>query len=66
MNKKVAGIVLLVVGILGAILALLADYIGIGQFNSFGTNQIIITVICVLVAVAGVLLLMNRPAVKKK
>ncbi len=65
MNKKIAGIVLIVVGVLAAAAALFADLLGIGGFSGFGTTQIIMTVVGFLVLVAGVLLLMNKAPVKK-
>jgi hypothetical protein len=55
-SKKIAGIVLLVVGVVVLILALTADMIGIGGFSGFGRSQIAGAVVGVIVAVAGLVL----------
>ena len=55
-SKKMAGIVLLVVGVVVLILALTADMIGIGGFSGFGRFQIVGAVVGAIMAVAGLVL----------
>ena len=59
-NKKTVGIVLLVVGVILAILALIADRIGIGVVPGFGMKQIIATTVGVIMAVAGLVLTVRK------
>jgi hypothetical protein len=54
-NKKIVGIVLLVVGIVLLILSLTADRIGIGV-PGFGTKQIAGTILGIIIAIAGFVL----------
>lgn len=56
-KKKIAGIVLLVVGIGLVVLALIVDRIGIGQTPGFGWNQIVGTIVGALVALVGIIVL---------
>ena len=56
MNKKTLAIIMLVVGIILLLLSLVADIIGIGSSPIFGTNQIIGTIIGVILAVVGFVL----------
>jgi hypothetical protein len=60
MNKKTLGIILLLVGIVLVILSLAADMIGIGGSAGFGYKQIAGTVVGVVVAVAGYLLISRK------
>ena len=53
---RIAGIVLLVAGIVVLVLALAADPLGIGEGGGFGRNQVIGTVVGAVVAVAGLVL----------
>ena len=55
-SKKLAGIVLLVVGLVVLILALAADVFGIGGFSGFGRFQIVGAVVGAIMAVAGLVL----------
>ena len=55
-GKKVAGIVLLVVGLIVLVLALAADMVGIGVFSGFGRYQILAAVVGAIVAVVGLVL----------
>jgi hypothetical protein len=56
-DKKTAGIVLLVVGIIILALSLLADPIGIGGSSGFGYYQIVGAVVGIIVAVVGFFLM---------
>jgi hypothetical protein len=58
-NLRTIGIALLVVGVIILAVALLADPIGIGEGNKFGSNQILASVVGAIVAIAG-LVLMRR------
>ncbi len=55
-SKKLAGIVLLVVGLVVLILALAADVFGIGGSPGFGRYQIVGAVVGAIVAVVGLVL----------
>jgi hypothetical protein len=55
-SKKIAGIVLLVVGVVVLVLALAADMIGIGGSAGFGPYQIAGAVVGAIAAVAGLVL----------
>jgi hypothetical protein len=55
-GKKTVGIVLLAVGIVVLILSLLADPIGIGNSLSFGSYQILGTIVGVIAAAGGFVL----------
>jgi len=58
-NLRTVGIALLAIGVIVLAVALLADPIGIGEGNKFGSNQILATVVGAIVAIAG-LILMRR------
>ncbi len=58
-GKKIAGIILVVVGIIITIVSLLADLTGIGH-GTFGTKQIIGAVVGVIIAGAGVFLMAKK------
>ena len=61
--KKIAGIVILIVGIIGLILSLTADLIKvgmIGSFAGFGIVQIVGTALGVIFAVVGVILMTRK------
>jgi uncharacterized membrane protein len=54
MNAKTIGIIMAVVGVLVVLASLLADTLGIGNApDAFGTNQIIGTVVGVVIVVVG-------------
>ncbi len=55
-SRKVAGIVLIAVGLVVLILALAADMIGIGGAPGFGRYQIVGAVVGAIAAVAGLVL----------
>ncbi len=55
-SRKLAGIVLIVVGLVVLILALAADVFGIGGAPGFGRYQIAGAVVGVIVAVVGLIL----------
>ena len=55
-NKKTIGIVLLVIGIIVLLLSLGADLIGVGRTPVFGINQIIGTIVGIIVIVVGLVL----------
>ena len=50
---RIAGITVLVIGILVLILSIIADLIGVGGADGYGTRQIIGTVIGAIMTVAG-------------
>lgn len=58
-NLRTVGIALLAVGVIILAVALLADPIGIGEGDKFGSNQILAAVVGAIVAIAG-LVLMRR------
>jgi hypothetical protein len=58
-NLRTVGIALLAIGVIVLAVALLADPIGIGEGNKFGSNQILAAVVGAIVAIAG-LILMRR------
>lgn len=59
-GRKIAGIVLLVLGIVILILSLIADLVGIGVSPMFGYRQIIGTVAGVIVAAVGLVLALRK------
>jgi hypothetical protein len=59
-SKKIAGIVLLVVGIVVLILSLAADPMGIGASPGFGRDQIVGTIAGAIVAVVGLVLTLRK------
>ena len=59
-TKKTVGIVLIVVGIIGLILSVLADVIGIGGNPGFGPTQIIGTIAGIAAAVVGLVLILRK------
>jgi hypothetical protein len=59
-GKKIAGIALLVVGILVLILSLMADLVGIGRWPVFGYKQIIGSVAGVIAIVVGLFLALRK------
>jgi hypothetical protein len=59
-GKKIAGIALLVVGILVLILSLIADLVGIGGSPVFGYKQIVGSVAGVVAIVVGLFLALRK------
>ena len=60
-RKKIAGIVLFVIGAIILVLSLTADLIGIGVNPVvFGYRQIIGTIVGVIVVVAGLILILRK------
>jgi len=60
-RKKIAGIVLLVIGAIILVLSLTADLVGIGVNPAvFGYRQIIGTIVGVIVIVAGLILVLRK------
>jgi hypothetical protein len=62
-GKKVAGIIILVLGVIGLIIFLLADVITVGplgQNPGFGMQQIIGTVVGVIFTVVGAFLTFKK------
>ena len=57
---KIAGVALLVVGIVVLVLSLAAHPLGIGNPAVFGRNQIIGTVVGAVVAVVGLVLTLKK------
>jgi len=58
--KKIAGIVVLMIGIIVLILSLLADVIGIGGASGFGTRQIVGTIVGAVMTAAGFFLMLKK------
>lgn len=56
MNLKIVGYIVLVVGVTVALVALLADSLGLGDPEIFGPVQIIMLVVGIVLAVVGVYL----------
>jgi Na+(H+)/acetate symporter ActP len=59
-SKKTIGIVALVVGIVVAIVSLIADVVGIGNPTVFGPQQIVGTIGGAVVAVVGLFLTLRK------
>ena len=59
-NKKTAGLVLLVLGIVVLVLSLVADSIGMGGWPGLGSQQIAGAVGGALVAVVGLLMMARK------
>ena len=59
-GKKMAGIVLLVVGIVVLLLSLVADVLGIGSSPGFGSYQIVGTIVGAIVTVVGLVLTLKK------
>ena len=59
-SKRTIGIVALVVGIVVAIVSLIADVVGIGNPTVFGPQQIVGTIGGVAVAAAGLFLMRRK------
>ena len=51
--SREAAIAVMVVGVAVLLLGLLADVIGVGDENEFGTTQIILSVVGAVIAAAG-------------
>jgi hypothetical protein len=62
MNSKTIGLGLLVLGIILAGLGAAADSIGLGDPKEFGYRQIAAVVVGAVVAVAGVVVAIRKPA----
>ena len=58
--KKIAGIIVLVVGIVVLILSILADLIGVGGAPGYGTRQIVGTIVGAVMAAVGLFLLLKK------
>lgn len=56
-KKKIAGIILLVVGIALVVLSLIIDLVGIGQTPTFGWNQTVGTIVGAIVILGGIVLM---------
>ena len=56
-GKKIAGIILLVVGIALVVLTVIIDLVGIGQTPTFGWNQIVGTIVGAIVILVGIVLM---------
>lgn len=56
-KKKIAGIILLVIGIAIVVLSLIVDLIGIGQTPVFGWNQIVGAIAGAIVALVGIIVM---------
>ena len=59
-TKKIVGIVLIVGGIVGLLLSLLADAILTGRNPGFGPYQIIGTIVGIAAAVVGLILVLRK------
>jgi hypothetical protein len=59
-NRKTLGIILLVVGIVLLVLSLTADMIGIGSTAGFGYKQIAGSIVGVVVAIVGYVLMSRK------
>jgi uncharacterized membrane protein len=54
MSKKTIGLVLIVIGVILAILSLAADAIGIGNQQGFGWQQILGTIVGIVIILIGI------------
>lgn len=59
-GKKIAGIVLLVIGIVILILSLAVDFIGLGAHRGFGYYQIIGIIVGAIAIVVGLILSLRK------
>ena len=57
---RIVGIVLIVVGVAGVALALLADVIGIGSWQGFGWKQIVTLGVGAALAVTGFIITVKK------
>lgn len=64
MSKKMIGYGLIVLGVIGALVSLLADSIGLGKYPGIHWLQIIGILIGVIAAAVGVWLAVRKPAAK--
>ena len=58
--KKIAGIVVLVIGIIILIFSLVADIIGIGGAQGFGARQIVGTIVGAIMTAVGFFLILKK------
>jgi hypothetical protein len=58
--KKTLGIICLIVGIIGLILSLIADPVGIGGSPGFGWKQIAGVIVGVILGIVGLLLSLKK------
>ena len=65
MSIKLAGIILIVVGVIAAALFFTADLIGIGGKPGFGYFQMAGVVVGIVVLVAGIILVLRKPKLTK-
>jgi hypothetical protein len=59
-GKKIAGIILLVLGIIILVVSLVADFVGIGGSPVFGYKQIIGVIAGVIAAAVGLFLALKK------
>lgn len=60
MSRKTLGLILLIVGVIVALLSVLADMVGVGMLpGTFGLGQIIGTIVGVAAFVVGLVLLLT-------
>jgi uncharacterized membrane protein len=60
MPKKTIGIVLIIIGVILALVSVLADVIGIGNKAGFGWQQLLGTVVGIVVLLVGVWLARSK------
>jgi hypothetical protein len=59
-NKKLTGILMIVIGVILLALSLLADVIGLGGASGFGWKQILGSVVGAAAVVAGLILALKK------
>ena len=65
MAKKSLGYLLVVVGVVIAVVSLIADYVGIGSRPGLGWQQLLGTAIGIILLLVGIWMTMRKPIQKK-
>jgi hypothetical protein len=65
MSKRTLGIILIVLGVIGAVVLLAADALGIGAYPGLNWVQLLGGAICLLVGLAGIWLAFSKTDIKK-
>ncbi len=65
MFRKTLGVVAIIAGVIGMIISLAADMIGVGQYPGINQSQLPGAAVGLLITIAGVLLVMYKREEKK-
>jgi hypothetical protein len=61
MSKRTIGFILIGLGVVGLVVSLAADYIGIGRYPGINTTQLLGAGLSLIVALVGVWLARSKP-----